>query len=175
MSATAPIRARLEAIACDGYGVTRTIATGRFARVPEDAPDALPLDASERRVRAACGVPRAPDGVVNNPLDGFALYAIPVDFTVAYVRTNAGGDWAEGLTEQHGPGTLDVVRDRAGTDAHDLLVALTWLENWAGLDPFLIDVGPAGEPSFDEEGQRVVMHLPLVATVRASVPGSYAP
>lgn len=175
MSLTYPLRARVEEIACDGYGASQTIVAGRFTRATTDWHDAHPVDSTERRVDVNCDPPRAPDGVVNNPLDLFALYAIPFVVRVYYLRTNAGGDMAEGATEQHGSGELDAIRDRAGTDAHDLLTALTYFENWSGLDPFLIDIGPDGAPEIDEEGQRVVLSVPFVATVRATRPGSYAP
>lgn len=174
MSYGTVLRQRIEALICGETGTTRTMAASRFHRRAPGSMDP-PADSSERAIEVEIGPPHDLPGQVNNPLDGHALYEHDVTIRVHYALTHAGGDLAEGLTEQHGPGTWDAVRDRATTDAHDLYAVLAWHENHAGTDPVIIDLAPTAPGRLVQRPGVAVLELPYRLWVQATFPGSYAP
>jgi len=181
MSLASPIRTRIEKLLTGETGSGRTMATGRFRRRSPDldlvaeAASQIATDNAERAFEVDVGMPAEMDPV--NPLDNFALYELAVTIRVAYGFTNAGGDMAEGNTSQTGAGTLDAIRDRAGTDVHDILSVLTWYANLDGLDPVLYDLHPTpGEkPAVVASPSLAVLSIPYRARIRATLPGAYAP
>jgi hypothetical protein len=167
------LRDRLEAVLCGEAGTTRVMAAGRFhRRVPDRQGadvDLEPPAVAERSVEAVVG-----DGapfVENNPYDGFGLFEHAVTIRVSYALTHAGGDVPEGLTAQHGAGTLDAIRARSVTDAADIDQVLGWPENWqvAGGDPHVIDLEMVRgrPPGFAPRGDVAVLEIPFRLVVRA--------
>jgi hypothetical protein len=173
----APLRQRIEALVAGEYGNTRTITSGRFHR---KAPDARTLEqhphsACERAFEVIIGR-RKPIAPVN-PLHSTAIYEHPLTIRVAYALTDAGGDLAETLVEQDGPGTIEAARDRADTDAHDIAAVVCWYENYAGLTPDVFDIHETDdghEETLDDD--RLIVEIRLALRLEATVYGAgYAP
>lgn len=175
MSYGAVIRQRVEALLTGESGTTRTLAAGRFhRRAPDRSLAQTARDTAERAVEVVLGVGRPLDGL--NTLDSPLLVEHRLTVRVAYLVTHAGGDAGETLHEQSGAGTLDAVRDRALTDAFDIVNVLCWHENRAGTDPTLVAIGPDGDPALGEPDDGVaVLEIPFALTASATVPGAYAP
>jgi hypothetical protein len=175
MSYGTTLRQALEALLCGESGTTRVLTAGRFHRRSPDRPDP-PADSSERAVEIELS-PGTPTHVLNN-IDSYALFDHRLVVRVFYALTLAGGDLAEGLTEQTGPGTWDAIRDRAMQDAHDVGIVLGWGENVAGLSPAIVQMLPAGGPSGPvARGNVAVLELPFSLQVwaRNDTVGHYAP
>lgn len=175
MSYGTTLRLALEALLAGESGSTRTMSSARFHRCPADT-DAPPAHSAERAVRVYI----RPGTYVHphNTRDPHCLKRHRVTVRVWYALTHAGGDLAEGLTEQHGPGTLDAVSDRATTDEHDIATVLTWGENTAGLSPHISSLVPNGEPSDPaQEGNTAHVDFPYEMLVWANntTVGEYAP
>lgn len=175
MSYGTTLRAALEALIAGESGSTRTMSASRFHRRSPDRPETPALDSSER----AFEVVLEPGTLVHphNTRDSHALYRHDLAVRVHYALTHAGGDLAEGLTEQHGPGTLDAIRDRAVTDVHDLVTLLTWGENTSGLSPAIVSLVSEGKPTMTVSPSRAVLEVPFALLVWAqnTTVGTYAP
>lgn len=170
------LRQHLESLLLGTAGTYRTLAVGRFhLRAADGDLEAHPLHSAERalEVRVEPGEPLVPI----NGLDTHALYRHRLVIRVRYAYTRAGGDLVEGLTEQHGSGTLDDVRDRAATDTADIYRVLTYHENHAGTDPAIIAIVPEGAPAgVDDDGDEIaVLELAFTLDVYASLASAYAP
>jgi hypothetical protein len=166
------LRTTIESLLLGTAGTTRTMASGRFRlRAPDGALEDHPANAAERTVEVVISPAEHPFGW--NGLDGFVIQQSAMTVRVGYLYTNAGGDQAEALTEQSGAATLDVIRDRAATDAHAIDVVLQWHENYSGTDPAIISINKSGPPSpVAIVGDRAVLEIPYVITSKATLPGS---
>lgn len=158
-----PLRLHLEGLALGTRGTTRVMAPGRFHLRTNEFGD--PANRAERQLDVLLG-PGRDDGP-QNPCDEFAFKVHRVTIRVLYARTQGGDALAEGLTEQDGPGTDDVLRDRAATDGEDLAAVLTWYENWPLPSPddaaiAVTDIAPIDdeEPGDAETPTALVVTLP---------------
>lgn len=171
------MRTAIEALLLGTAGTTRTMDAGRFHLAAPDGAtiEEHPSNAAERTIRVILGMPVAKDGW--NGLDGSVLNEQTMTVQVRYLLTNAGGDMSEGLTEQSGPATIDVIRDRAATDAHAIQRVLNWYENYAGTDPRIISITLDGAPSGPVvNGDVALVEFPYRVLSQWTVPGtSYEP
>lgn len=177
MAVLATHRANIEKLLAGEIGTGHTIASGHFHLASDDSIDYA--SRAERRVTVRIGQRLALPGLTPNQLDSFGLYQYPVTIAVEYLRTQAGGDLAERLGEQGGPGTDEAIDDRADTDQHVIENCLAWYENWTaiGTDPAVIKLVPSTEnaPTVTRGSDTVAVMHPYVLWVQATVPGSYTP
>lgn len=172
MGYSTTIRQRFENLLTGATGTTHTMVAGRFHLDAED--DQNYASTAERRVDVKLGIGVPIPGTSMNQIDSFVLREHVATITVEYERTHAGGDSAEGLTEQHGPGTDDAITDRMTLDAHDIENVLGWHENWSSLDPAVFLVKPFEPiPRVDWKPQTARMVLLYRVWVQATVTGSY--
>jgi hypothetical protein len=170
------LRSTIESLLLGTSGTTRTMDANRFhLHAPDSDLDTHPSNAAERTIEVVLDPAEPLDGF--NGCDSFVMYRQRLAVRVRYLYTRAGGDMAEGITEQSGPATLDVIRDRANTDAHAINVVLQWHENYAGTDPRIVTINPDGPPSGPVvNGDRAILELPFVMVTQASMPGAgYSP
>jgi hypothetical protein len=173
---TIALRTTIEALLLGTAGSTRTMAADRFhLRAPDGALEDHPSNAAERTIEVVIDSPVPLDGF--NGLDSSVLYVQRMTIRIRYLMTGAGGDMTEGLTEQSGGATIDLIRDRANTDAHAINVVLNWHENYSGTDPRIVNIVPDGPPSGPvTQGDRAILELPFTMTTQATMPGSsYSP
>lgn len=163
------LRARVEAILFDAYGVSPyTITAGRFARAARDLPV---LDASaERRARVRIGAPSPVEEGVN-PADSYALMYRPLAIVVEYQRTGAGSDLAEGDDPMLGGADDETIEDRMSEDEHDITRALCWYSQWDGLDPFVASITRDGTSSRSFDGSIAVLEITLRVLQRETTTG----
>lgn len=169
---TISLRGTIEALLLGTAGATRTMAEGRFhLHAPDRSLEEHPSNAAERTIEVVLEPGAARDGW--NSLDPQVLNEHRMTIRVRYLLTNAGGDMVEGLSEQAGPATLDVIRDRAMTDAHAIQRVLNWHENYAGSDPRIVTIVQDGPPSgIATQGDRAVMEMPYRLVAEYTVPGT---
>ncbi len=133
MSHVSELRGVLVDLLLGSRGTTRTVTPGRFTQeTPDLAGDmSPPADAAERRFKVV--VMEAGGSRPYNAGDGFKLELFDVVIRLSYSLTNAGGDMVDGLTPQHGAGTLDEVMSRAPSDSTEIERVLSWHENTHGV------------------------------------------
>lgn len=171
------LRVHVEGLILGTAGV-RTMAAGRFHKPPPDrtVDDA---EAQERAFEAVLspGVPIVPV----NSCDDFAFYRHRLTVRVRYLFTRAGGDLAEGLTEQDGSGTLDDLRDRAITDASDIARVLIYHDNRVTLEEPAVEIlviaqdGEPEEPTPAPGSSSAILTLPFLIDVQVSLASTLAP
>lgn len=167
------LRTHLEGLLLGTAGV-RTMAVGRFHKPSPDR-SADDTEAPERALEVVLspGTPLVPV----NSLDDFAFYRHRVVVRVRYLLTRAGGDMAEGLTEQDGSSTLEDVRDRAVTDASDIARVLIYHENRDPLSASPLELlviaqdGDITEPTLEAP----LLEVPFLVDVQASLTSAFAP
>lgn len=171
------LRTHLEGLLLGTAGV-RAMDAGRFHK---PAPDRSADDAetAERAIEVVLspGTPLLPV----NSLDDFAFYRHRCVVRVRYLFTRAGGDLAEGLTEQDGSGTLEDVRDRAMTDASDIARVLIYHDNRAPLSASPLEIlviaqdGDPEEPTPAAGSTVAILEVPFLVDVQASLTSAFAP
>lgn len=173
-SAGYALRAHFEGLLTGASGTGYTLAADRFHLVAQDeSVDTHPAHSIERacEVVLEAGEPF----VERNPYDGFDFVRFALRVRIGYALTHAGGDLVEGLTEQHGAATTSALRDRALTDALDVVRVLTWPDNRGSVDPTIIAVIAEEAYELDLGTDRAVLTIPFRLDTRVTTTGAYAP
>lgn len=168
------VRQWVEGLALGTGGSGYSIASERFhALAPDCTIQTHPADSVERAIEIDV------DGVEplmeRNHYDGFVLRTFVVKVSVGYLYTRAGGDNAEGLTEQHGEATINAIKDRACVDHFDLMRVFSDPDNRALASPAIIAM--IAEETYELEvlEDRIVMSFALQVQAQVSTTATLAP
>lgn len=155
------LRERIENLLLGTYGVTCTMATGRFSLAIDTTPETQPSNALERFVWVTVA-PRA-ELQPTNRLDGMGLFSYPCEIAITYLYA-PNGTLLDDATDTSGtPAGSDkrAVYDRVNADIHQIQTVVEWQENWSGTNPTIFNIAPEpeGELEFIPENSRAILKL----------------
>lgn len=173
MSAGNSLRLWLEGLALGTLGSGYSIVADRFHLLsPDKTIETHPSDSIERAIEIA--IVSGSDLSPRNHYDGFVLRRYRVAVRVGYAYTKAGGDLAEGLTEQHGEATLNAIQDRAESDHLDLMRVFADPNNRGASEPSIFAILSEDEYELTEGTDRCVLNFELEIHARVSTTSAQA-